>query len=98
MPRETTFQRASTIDLQPSIRRMGRPLRSAPLVSQHTEAAPSRASIRRWMLANMEDYRDRRPGELNLTEMVEAWDRVCADGGSTLDPDHIAWDVAAALE
>jgi len=23
---------------------------------------------------------------------------VCADGGATLDPDHIAWDVAASLE
>ena len=98
MPRETPFQRASTIDLQPSLRRMGRPLRSAPLVSQHTEAAPSRASIRRWMLAHKEVYRDRRTGELNLTEMVEAWDRVCADGGATLDPDHLAWDVAASLE
>lgn len=39
MPKTTTFQRASTMDLQPSIRRMGRPLRSAPLVSQRTESA-----------------------------------------------------------
>jgi len=98
MPKTTTFQRASTMDLQPSIRRMGRPLRSAPLVSQRTESAHSRSSIRRWMLTNMEDYRDRRTGELNLTDMVEAWDRACADGGATLDPDHIAWDVAASLE
>lgn len=98
MPRETSFQRASTIDLQPSICRMGRPLRSAPIVVQRTDAAPSRASIRRWMLANMEDYRDRRTGEINLTDLVEAWDRACADGGVTLDPDHIAWDVAASLE
>jgi len=98
MPRETSFQRASTIDLQPSIRRMGRPLRSAPIVVQRTDAAPSRASIRYWMLANMEDYRDRRTGEINLTDLVEAWDRACADGGVTLDPDHIAWDVAASLE
>ena len=65
---------------------------------QHTEAAPSRASIRRWMLAHKEEHRDRLTGELNLTEMVEAWDRACADGGATLDPDHIAWDVAASLE
>ena len=98
MPKTTTFQRASTMDLQPSIRRMGRPLRSAPLVSQRTESAHSRASIRRWMLANRNDYRDRRTGELNLTDLVEAWDRACADGGSTLDPDHLAWDVAADLE
>ena len=50
------------------------------------------------MLTNMKDYRDRRTGELNLTDMVEAWDRACADGEATLDPDHIAWDVAASLE
>ena len=54
--------------------------------------------IRRWMVLHKEEFRDNRTGEINLTELVEDWDRTCADGEATLDPDHIAWDVAATLE
>lgn len=98
MRRETPIQRASTLQMQPAIRRLGRPVRERSAEKQQPDPRHSRASIQRWMLANKEDYRDRRTGELNCTELVEAWDRACADGGSTLDSDHIAWDVAASLE
>lgn len=98
MRRETPIQREATRQLEPAIRRQGRPIRTREMKQQQPDPSHSRASIRRWMQANKEDYRDRSTGELNCTELVEAWDRVCADGGSTLDSDHIAWDVAASLE
>lgn len=56
--------------------------------------APSRTSIVRWMAIHADEYRDGRTGEVNTTALVEAWDSACADGGATLDSDHIAWDVA----
>lgn len=98
MSKETPIQRTATLQMQPAIRRLGRPVRGRPVEKQKPEPRHSRASIRRWMMANKEDYRDRRTGELNWTELVEAWDRACADGGATLDPDHIAWDIAVSLE
>lgn len=50
--------------------------------------------IRRWMRANNERFVDRKTGEVNMTEMVETWDREQSTGGSTLDTNHVAWDVA----
>lgn len=99
----TMFRQQSPISLeadsasQRSIRRMGRPIRTVP-VAHAKPAAPTRHQIRRWMLSHIEEHRDPKTGEVNSTELVEAWDRTCSDGGATLDPDHIAWDVAAALE
>lgn len=50
-------------------------------------------AIRKWMKNNIEQFIDK-CDEVNCTEMVEAWDRECADGGETLDMNHIAWEVA----
>jgi hypothetical protein len=55
----------------------------------------SRASIARWMRAHAAEHLD--CGEVNLTSLVEAWDSECADGAQTLDPDHLAWDVAVEV-
>ncbi len=57
----------------------------------------TRQQIARWMRAHKGEHVDRLTGEVNLTALVEAWDRACADGGATLDPDHIAWEVAAEV-
>lgn len=57
----------------------------------------SESSIKRWMKANLQDHYDLATGELNTTTLVEAWDRACASGGDTLDPCHIAWDVASNM-
>lgn len=37
---------------------------------------------------------DRLTGEIDCTGLVESWDRECSDGGETLDPTHVAWEVA----
>jgi hypothetical protein len=50
--------------------------------------------IRRWMHRNSTRFTDRKTGEVNMTEMVEAWDREVSTGGSTLDSNHVAWDIA----
>lgn len=65
-----------------------------PQVKPESVRAASRASIRSWMRRNADDYRDGRTGEVNMTALVEGWDAACADGGTTLDSDHIAWEVA----
>ena len=57
----------------------------------------TRQQIARWMRAHKSEHVDRLTGEVNLTALVEAWDRACADGGATLDPDHIAWEVAVEV-
>ena len=49
------------------------------------------------MEANKADHIDPKTGELNWTTLVEAWDGACADGGATLDPDHIAWEIAVSI-
>jgi hypothetical protein len=56
-----------------------------------------RQQIARWMRAHKGEHVDRLTGEVNLTALVEAWDRACADGGATLDRDHIAWEVAVEV-
>lgn len=78
-------------------RRQGQPERGARRPVPAAAAAPTHASIKRWMRANLDEHRDPKTGEVNLTELVEAWDRECADGGATLDPDHIAWEIAAEV-
>lgn len=52
--------------------------------------------IRKWMKAHVGNYVDE-CNEVNATKLVEAWDAECGDGEETLDPDHIAWDIAAEL-
>lgn len=52
--------------------------------------------IRKWMKANVSEYVDE-CGEVNCTEMVEAWDAECGSGEDTLDPDHPAWDIAVEV-
>jgi hypothetical protein len=49
------------------------------------------------MEANKAEHIDAKTGELNSTTLVEAWDNACADGGATLDPDHIAWEIAVSI-
>ena len=60
-------------------------------------ASSSKAPIRRWMLANVDRFIDRRTGEIDCTSMVETWDNETQNGGVTTDPDHIAWDVAVEV-
>ncbi len=96
--RETIFQRESSAAMRAAINRQGRPLRTVPQRKPEPVRSPSRAEIRRWMVANQADYIDPKTGELNWTALVEAWDRSCADGGATLDPDHIAWEIAVSLD
>jgi len=57
----------------------------------------SRREIKAWMRRNVKNFVDE-CGEVNYTSMVEAWDRECADGGATLDPNHVAWEVATEVE
>lgn len=52
------------------------------------------ANIRIWMQGQVDQYVDAKTGEVNCTALVEAWDAECSTGESTLDPDHIAWDIA----
>lgn len=66
-------------------------------MSTATSATPSKAAIARWMRAHLEDHRDRVTGEVNSTSLVEEWDVACATGGDTLDPNHLAWDVAVEV-
>lgn len=62
----------------------------------------SASEIKRWMRRNVSRFVDASCGEVNCTEMVEAWDREASTGSATLDADHIAWecavDVAAGYE
>lgn len=62
-----------------------------------TKPAQTRQQIVRWMRAHKAEHVDRLTGEVNLTALVEEWDRACADGGATLDRDHIAWDIAVEV-
>ena len=56
-----------------------------------------RRSLRRWFLANKARHTDSATGDVNLTSLVEDWDRTCAGGRATLDPDHLAWEIAAEV-
>lgn len=56
-----------------------------------------RAQIARWMRNNVVNHVDGVTGEVNCTALVEEWDRECAGGGATLDPDHVAWEVAVEV-
>lgn len=57
----------------------------------------SKFEIARWMREHLDDHRDRTTGEVNCTSLVEEWDVACADGGATLDSNHVAWDVAVEV-
>ncbi len=52
----------------------------------------SKSQIRKWMRTNAKRFVE--SGEVNCTQLIEAWDDECADGETTLDLDHIAWDIA----
>ena len=58
----------------------------------------NKSSIRNWMLEHIEEFIDENTGEVNCTDMVEGWDREISDGEQTLNPDHIAWDIAVEVE
>ena len=62
-----------------------------------TKTTHTKASIRSWMRRNLEAYRNRQTGEVNMTTLVEGWDSECADGAETMDSNHPAWDVAVEL-
>ena len=53
---------------------------------------PSPTAIRAWMKRHADEHRE--GGEVNLTNLVEAWDRACSTGAATMDPGHVAWEVA----
>lgn len=59
--------------------------------------AKTRDQILRWMRQNKPRFTNGRTGEVNCTEMVEAWDREEADGAQTLDSDHMAWELAVIV-
>jgi hypothetical protein len=61
-----------------------------------TKAVNEIIGIRKWMAANASRFVDA-CGEVNSTEMVEAWDREQSTGGATLDSNHPAWDVAVIV-
>ena len=50
-------------------------------------------AIKRWMRSHVSEHVDD-CNEVDTTGLAEAWDRECADGGATLDPDHPAWFIA----
>ena len=61
------------------------------------QRSEQRAQIARWMRDHVVDHVDGVTGEVNCTALVEEWDRECAGGGATLDPDHVAWEVAVEV-
>lgn len=60
-------------------------------------SAPDRAAVTAWMRAHLEEHRDPRTYEVNLTSLAEAaadaFD-VADEGGPLDDPDHWIWDAA----
>jgi hypothetical protein len=59
----------------------------------------TKASIKRWMRNCLVCGIgvcpvDQETGEVNTTLLVEQWDNECASGSDTLDPLHVAWDIA----
>lgn len=52
--------------------------------------------IRRWMKIFVGNYVDE-CNEVDCTKMVEDWDSLCGTGEETIDPDHIAWDIAVEV-
>lgn len=63
-------------------------------------AAFTEEEARRWMIANLEDHRDGRTGEVDCTGLAEACAEaydVADEGGPLDDPDHWIWDVAVEV-
>ena len=50
--------------------------------------------IRSWMLANAHKHIDPKTREVDMTALVEDWDRSCASGKDTMNTEHEAWYVA----
>jgi hypothetical protein len=46
------------------------------------------------MARHVREHIDPRTGDVNMTSLVEQWDRDESTGDSTLDPNHIAWEIA----
>lgn len=93
----TVISRAADDQMAVALKRQGRPAPKCAQLGAPAKSPPSRASISRWMRGNLDDYRDPRTGEVNLTALVEGWDSTCADGGATLDQDHPAWEIAVEV-
>jgi len=55
-----------------------------------------KGTIFAWMRANVVDHVDE-CGEVNCTALVESWDASQSTGKATLDPMHIAWDIAVTV-
>lgn len=55
-----------------------------------------RRLIKAWMRSQVCAYVDA-CGEVNCTLLVEAWDSERSTGESTLDPHHIAWELAVEV-
>ena len=49
------------------------------------------------MKRNKSSYIDYTTNEVNYTWLVEAWDLEESTGSSTLDPNHIAWEIALTI-
>ena len=59
---------------------------------QHTNA-----EITSWMMSSYRRFIDD-CRELDMTSMVEAFDREVLNGSETLDPDHPAWNIASHIK
>jgi len=57
----------------------------------------SKKAILDWMKRNKSSYIDYTTNEVNYTWLVEAWDLEESTGSSTLDPNHIAWEIALTI-
>lgn len=67
-------------------------------MTKKEQAAESqrRREIAGWMRLHMDEHRDG-CGHVNLTALVEDWDRECSTGGATLDSNHPAWEIAVEV-
>ena len=61
------------------------------------QVQPSEEEIRIWMTSHAAEYIDEETGDIDATLLVEGWDNEVMDGETTLDEDHVAWVIAAAV-
>lgn len=54
-------------------------------------------AIKRWMVRHVLDHINPLTNEVNLTTLVEDWDRSESTAQATLGPNHIAWDIAVEV-
>ena len=60
-------------------------------------SAPTRSAVTAWMLLSLEEHRDARTSEINLTGLAEAAAAAFGiddEGGPLDDPDHWIWEAA----